>query len=66
MISEKAKNISPSITLEIGGKVKAMIASGEKITNLTLGEPDFFTPEKAKQAGISAIENNITKYDIAS
>ena len=66
MISEKAKNISPSITLEIGGKVKAMIASGEKITNLTLGEPDFFTPEKAKQAGISTIENNITKYDIAS
>lgn len=66
MISEKAKNISPSITLEIGGKVKTMIANGEKITNLTLGEPDFFTPEKAKKAGIQAIENNITKYDIAS
>lgn len=30
MISEKAKNISPSITLEIGGKVKTMIANGEK------------------------------------
>lgn len=66
MISEKAKNISPSITLEIGGKVKTMIANGENITNLTLGEPDFFTPEKAKLAGIKAIENNITKYDLAS
>lgn len=65
MISEKAKNISPSITLEIGGKVKSMIANGEKITNLTLGEPDFFTPSEAKLAGIEAISNNITKYDLA-
>lgn len=66
MISEKAKNISPSITLEIGGKVKTMIANGEKITNLTLGEPDFFTPSKAKLAGIKAITNNLTKYDLSS
>ena len=66
MISEKAKNISPSITLEIAGKVAEMIKNGEKIVNLTIGEPDFFTPAQAKLAGISAIANNITKYDVAS
>ena len=66
MISEKAKNISPSITLEIAGKVAEMVKNGEKIVNLTIGEPDFFTPAQAKLAGISAIANNITKYDVAS
>lgn len=66
MISEKAKNISPSITLEINAKVSKMKSEGEKIINLCIGEPDFFTPEKAKQGGIDAIKNNITKYDVAS
>lgn len=66
MISEKAKNISPSITMEIAGKVAEMIKNGEKIVNLTIGEPDFFTPSHAKLSGIAAITNNITKYDVAS
>ncbi|EJP21807.1 aminotransferase, class I/II [Peptostreptococcaceae bacterium AS15] len=66
MISEKAKNISPSITMEIAGKVAEMIKNGEKIVNLTIGEPDFFTPAYAKLSGIAAITNNITKYDVAS
>lgn len=66
MISEKAKKVSPAITLQLGAMVKQMIADGESITNLTLGEPDFNTPDKAKQKGIEAINNNITKYDASS
>lgn len=65
-ISEKAKNVTPAITLQLGAMVKQMKAEGQKITNLTLGEPDFNTPQKAKQRAIDAIENNITRYDLAS
>lgn len=66
MLSQKAKSITPSVTLGISTKVKEMKAEGIKVSNLSVGEPDFFTPEKAKEAGIEAIQLNKTKYDAAA
>lgn len=66
MLSNRASNISPSITLGISAKVKELKSKGEAIINLSIGEPDFLTPDKVKAEGIRAIEDNVTKYDAAS
>ncbi|MEW5902229.1 MAG: aminotransferase class I/II-fold pyridoxal phosphate-dependent enzyme, partial [Acidobacteriota bacterium] len=52
--------ISP--TLKVGAKAKAMKAEGIDIVDLSVGEPDFPTPENVKAAGIRAIQQNFTKY----
>ncbi len=60
--SERILNISPSMTLAIDAKAREMKAQGEDVIGFGAGEPDFNTPERIKQAGISAIENNETRY----
>ena len=60
--SERILNISPSMTLAIDAKAREMKARGEDVIGFGAGEPDFNTPERIKQAGISAIENNETRY----
>jgi aspartate/methionine/tyrosine aminotransferase len=62
MISEKVNQIGASPTLRISAKAKAMKAEGIDIVDLSVGEPDFPTPENAKNAGIRAIQQNFTKY----
>jgi aspartate/methionine/tyrosine aminotransferase len=62
MISEKVNQIGASPTLKISAKAKAMRAEGIDIVDLSVGEPDFPTPENAKAAGIRAIQQNLTKY----
>jgi aspartate/methionine/tyrosine aminotransferase len=62
MISEKVNQIGTSPTLKISAKAKAMRAEGIDIVDLSVGEPDFPTPENAKAAGIRAIQQNFTKY----
>jgi len=62
MVSEKANQIGESPTLKVSGKAKAMKAAGLDILDLSVGEPDFPTPENVKAAGIKAIEENFTKY----
>ncbi|MGB7294167.1 MAG: pyridoxal phosphate-dependent aminotransferase, partial [Candidatus Aminicenantales bacterium] len=62
MISEKVNQIGASPTLKISAKAKAMRAEGIDIVDLSVGEPDFPTPENTKAAGIRAIERNFTKY----
>jgi aspartate/methionine/tyrosine aminotransferase len=62
MISEKVNQIGTSPTLKISAKAKAMRAEGIDIVDLSVGEPDFPTPENAKTAGIRAIQQNFTKY----
>lgn len=65
-ISEKARAISPSPTLAIDSKFKQMKQQGIPVVGFGAGEPDFDTPENIKQAAISAIEDNFTKYTPAS
>jgi aspartate/methionine/tyrosine aminotransferase len=62
MISEKANQIGTSPTLKITTKAKSMMADGIDVVDLSVGEPDFPTPDNIKAAGIQAIEQNFTKY----
>ena len=66
MLANRTSIISPSVTIGISTKVKELKRQGIEVTSLSIGEPDFFTPEKAKLAAIEAIKANKTKYDAAS
>ncbi|ASS73763.1 aspartate aminotransferase [Tumebacillus algifaecis] len=61
-LSDRVKNIAPSPTLSIDAKTKQMIAEGIDVINLSVGEPDFGTPEVACTAGKLAIDEQFTKY----
>ena len=65
-ISERAKRVSPSPTLSIDARYKEMKQNGIPVVGFGAGEPDFDTPENIKEAGIEAINNNITRYTPAS
>ena len=61
-LSKLALSVNPSATLEIDAMYKKMLADGIDVIGFGAGEPDFNTPDNIKKAGISAIENNFTKY----
>ena len=61
-ISERAAQLSPSLTLSIDSKAKAMKAEGIDVCGFGAGEPDFDTPEHIKKAAIEALEAGFTKY----
>jgi aspartate/methionine/tyrosine aminotransferase len=62
MVSERVAQIGASETLKITAKAKALAAQGIDVVDLSVGEPDFPTPDNVKQAGKQAIDTNITKY----
>ncbi len=66
MLSERAKNCSPSPTLAISAKAKALKSRGEDVVDLGAGQPDFDTPEHVKRAAIRAIQEGFNKYTSAS
>ncbi|WP_425447508.1 pyridoxal phosphate-dependent aminotransferase [Dethiothermospora halolimnae] len=61
-LSRKAKSITPSVTLEITAKAKAMKSEGIDVIGFGAGEPDFNTPKNIQNAGIKAIEDGNTRY----
>src|SRR5881409_1469160 len=61
-ISERAAQLTPSLTLSIDSKAKAMKAEGIDVCGFGAGEPDFDTPEHVKKAAIDALEAGFTKY----
>jgi len=61
-ISARAAQLTPSLTLSIDSKAKAMKAEGIDVCGFGAGEPDFDTPEHIKQAAIAALEAGFTKY----
>lgn len=63
MLSERVKNIVPSGTIAINARVFEMKAEGTEIINLSVGEPDFNTPDKAKDGARRAMDENKTRYD---
>jgi aspartate aminotransferase len=66
LIAARLNKISPSQTIAISSKARALKAEGRDIISLSAGEPDFDTPEHIKQAAIRAIEAGETKYtDVA-
>ena len=52
-ISGRASQLTPSLTLSIDAKAKAMKAEGIDVCGFGAGEPDFDTPEHIKQAAIT-------------
>lgn len=66
MLSSKLKEITPSFTIGISNKVKELKKQGLDIISLSIGEPDFQTPEAAKNSAIQAIHTNKTTYDSAA
>ena len=62
MVSERVSKIGASETLKISAKAKELAAQGIDVVNLSVGEPDFPTPDNVKQAGKDAIDANFTKY----
>jgi aspartate aminotransferase len=61
-LSVWARNVSPSPTLAIDAKAKALMAAGEDVCSFAAGEPDFDTPGHIKDAAIAALKSGKTKY----
>tara|TARA_R110002050_G_scaffold109799_1_gene221456 strand:- start:212379 stop:213575 length:1197 start_codon:yes stop_codon:yes gene_type:complete len=61
-ISDRVLNLSESQTLAMAAKSRELQAQGIDIISLSLGEPDFDTPDFIKEAAIEAIHNNFTHY----
>src|SRR5213592_3433605 len=61
-ISERAAQLTPSLTLSIDSKAKAMKAEGIDVCGFGAGEPDSDTFEHIKRAAIEALEAGFTKY----
>ena len=65
-VSKRAASLSPSLTLAITAKAKALRAAGEDVIGLGAGEPDFDTPEHIKAAAAQALADGFTKYTPAA
>lgn len=65
-ISDRAASMSPSLTLAIDSKAKAMKAAGEDVIGFGVGEPDFDTPQHIKDAAAKALADGFTKYTPAA
>ncbi len=65
-IAKRMSAISPSLTLAISAKAKAMKQAGESVVNFGVGEPDFNTPEHIIQAAKNALDAGHTKYTPSS
>lgn len=62
MLSKRVRQLTPSTTLAITAKAKALREEGQDIIGLGAGEPDFNTPEFIIQAAFEAAEAGDTKY----
>jgi aspartate aminotransferase len=65
-LAERATILTPSLTLSIDSKAKAMKAEGIDVCSFGAGEPDFDTPEHIKAAAIAALNAGFTKYTPSS
>ncbi len=61
-LSPRLANITPSLTLAIDSKAKALLAQGVNVCSFAAGEPDFETPAHIKEAALNALESNFTHY----
>ncbi len=65
-LSKIASSIPPSATVTVDTLAKKLRSEGVDLISFCVGEPDFNTPERIKNAGIRAIETNKTKYTAPS
>lgn len=65
-VAERSKVLTPSLTLAIDAKAKAMKAAGDDVCGFAAGEPDFDTPQHIKDAAVAALAKGMTKYTPSS
>lgn len=61
-LSDRLNNLSPSATLAMSQKSNELKAQGVDVINLSVGEPDFFTPDHIKEAAKQATDQNFSFY----
>lgn len=61
-LADRVQRIKPSPTLAVAARAEALKAAGKNIISLSVGEPDFDTPEHIKAAAIKALHEGKTKY----
>ena len=62
ILSDRIINMAESETLAMTAKARELKAQGKDVISLSIGEPDFNTPEQVKQAAKKAIDDNFTHY----
>ncbi len=62
VLSDRVLNMATSATLAMAAKTRELRAEGKDIIGLSLGEPDFNTPDYIKEAAIQAIHDNYSSY----
>src|SRR5260221_2350093 len=62
VLTKRIQQLEPSPTFALDSRVKAMQAEGISVVNLSIGEPDFDTPEFIRQEAIKAIKEGFTHY----
>lgn len=65
-LASRMEAVSPSLTLAITAKAKALKAAGENVISFGVGEPDFNTPEHIAEAAKTALDKGYTKYTPSS
>ena len=61
-LSDRLNRLAPSATLAMSQRSNEMKAQGIDVINMSVGEPDFMTPDHVKMAGKKAIDDNFSKY----
>ena len=61
-ISNRIQALSPSATLAMSQKSTELKAQGVDVINMSVGEPDFFTPAHIKEAAKKAVDDNFSFY----
>ncbi len=61
-VSDRLASLSPSETLAMSQKSNELKAQGIDVINLSVGEPDFYTPDHIKEAAKKAIDDNFSFY----
>ncbi len=61
-LSDRLNRLSPSATLAMSQRSNELKAQGVDVINLSVGEPDFNTPDHIKEAAKQAIDDNFSKY----
>ena len=61
-LSERLQRLAPSATLAMSQKSSEMKAQGIDVINLSVGEPDFNTPDHIKEAAKKAVDENYSRY----
>ena len=61
-LSDRLKTMAPSPTIAASARARALAREGKPVLELTVGEPDFDTPEHIREAAHKAIRDGKTHY----